>query len=468
MTNETMTSFQNSLNGRLIRPGDSEYDTARKVYNGMIDKRPALIAQCTDVADVITCVNFGRENGMCVAIRGGGHNAGGLGVCDDALVIDLSPMKGIHIDIVEKTVLVQGGCLLKEIDHATHAVGMAVPMGINGTTGISGLTLGGGLGHLTRQFGLTIDNLLEAHVVLANGSYVKASKKENKDLFWALRGGGGNFGVVVSFLFALNPVHTVYAGPMLWDVEDTVEMLKWYRDYIVNDAPDEMNGFFATLVVPPAAPFPEELQLKKMCGVVWCYTGPQEKVEKLFTPIRSFKKPVLDWVGPMPLPALQTMFDPLYPPGLQWYWKADFVKELSDEAVGLHYQFARQIPTWQSTMHLYPINGKAAKVGKRDSAWAFRDANWAEVIVGIDPDPANRDLITNWARTYWEALHPYSAGGAYVNFLMEEGDERVRATYSDNYEKLAEIKMTYDPDNFFRVNQNVKPGKKQALPVLEK
>jgi UDP-N-acetylenolpyruvoylglucosamine reductase len=466
MQNETaILELSNALRGSLVQPQDKDYDEVRKVYNGMIDKRPRMIARCADVADVIACVNFGRENDLCVAIRGGGHNAGGLGIYDDALVIDLSPMKGIHIDVEEKTVLVQGGCLLKEIDHATHAVGMAVPTGINGTTGIAGLTLGGGLGHLTRQFGLTIDNLLEAHVVLADGSYVKASAKENKDLFWALRGGGGNFGVVVSFLFKLNPVHTVYGGPMLWDVEDTVEVMKWYREYIVNDAPDEMNGFFAALVVPPAAPFPEELQLKKVCGVIWCYTGPLEKAEKIFEPIRSFKKPVLDWVGPMPLPALQTMFDPLFPPGLQWYWKADFVKELSDEAIERHYQHARQIPTWMSTMHMYPINGKAAKTGKKDTAWAYRDANWAEVIVGIDADPGNRDRITKWAREYWEDLHPYAAGGAYVNFMMEEGEDRVKATYGDNYERLVEIKNKYDPHNFFRVNQNIKPSVKEFAEI---
>lgn len=460
-TANAFQEFKQKLRGEVVQPEDQHYNEVRKVYNGMIDKRPAMIVRCADVADVIACINFGREADMCVAIRGGGHNAGGLGVCDDALVIDLSPMKGIHIDIEEKTVLVQGGCLLREVDHATHAVGMAVPIGINGTTGIAGLTLGGGLGNLTRQFGLTIDNLLEAHVVLADGSYVKASEDENEDLFWALRGGGGNFGVVVSFLFKLNPVHTVYAGPMLWNLEDTVDVMKWYREYIVDDAPDELNGFFASLVVPPSAPFPEELQLKKMCGVVWCYTGSLEKAEKVFEPIRSFKKPVLDWVGPMPLPALQTMFDPLFPPGLQWYWKADFVNELSDEAIALHYQFAQQIPTWQSTMHLYPINGKAAKVGNKDTAWNYRDATWAEVIVGIDPEPSNKDLITKWAKNYWEALHPFSAGGAYVNFLMDEGEDRVKATYGDNYDRLVAIKNKYDPTNFFRVNQNIKPAMKE-------
>ena len=461
-TQTSIADFRKSLRGCLIETRDENYEEARKVYNAMISKRPDLIALCADLADVISSVNFARENNLLIAIRCGGHNAGGLGICDGGIVIDLSPMKGIHIDVEEKTALVQGGCLLKEIDHATHSVGLALPLGINGTTGIGGLALGGGLGHLTRQFGLTIDNLLEAHIVLADGSYVKASSKENKDLFWALRGGGGNFGVVVSFLFKLHPAHTVYAGPMLWDIDDTVEMMKWYREYIV-DAPEDTNGFFATLVIPPVAPFPEHLHLKKMCGIVWCCTSSLEKAEKAFQPIRSFKTPLLDWVGPMPLPILQTMFDAFYPPGLQWYWKADFVNELSDEAIELHYKYGTQLPTLHSTMHMYPVNGAAAKVGKNDTAWNYRNSNWAEVIVGIDPDPARKDLITNWAREYWETLHPFSAGGAYVNFMMDEGDDRIKATYGDNYERLVGIKNKYDPDNLFRVNQNIKPALRASV-----
>lgn len=463
MQNEiAIQEFKTALRGSLVQPNDKEYDEVRKVYNGMIDKRPRMIARCADVADVIACVNFGRDNNLVVAIRGGGHNAGGLGIWDDALVIDLSLMKGIHIDIEEKTILVQGGCLLKEVDHATHAVGMAVPAGIIGTTGIAGFTLGGGSGYLTRQYGLTIDNLLEVHIVLADGRYVKASANKNKDLFWALRGGGGNFGVAVAFVFKLHPVHTVYAGPMFWDIDDTIEMMKWYREYII-DAPEEMYGFFTALVVPPVDPFPSALQMKKMCGVVWCYTGPLEEAEKAFQPIRSFKKPLLDWVRPRPFPALQGMFDALYPSGMQWYWKGDFVNELSDKAIELHYKYAKELPTWRSTMHLFPIDKAAAKVGKKDTAWNYREANWSEVIVGVDPDPANKDLITKWAKDYWVDLHPYSAGGAYVNFMMEEGDERIRAAYGDNYEKLVEIKNKYDPHNFFRVNQNIRPSVKNML-----
>jgi FAD/FMN-containing dehydrogenase len=458
---QTINQFQTSLRGKLIQPNDSEYDSARKVYNGMFDKRPAMIVRCSDVADVIAAVNFARTNNMLLAIKGGGHNAGGLGMCDNGLVIDLSVMKGVYVDIKKKTARVQAGCTLGDLDHATHVFGMALPTGIMSTTGISGLTLGGGLGHLTRKCGLTIDNLLEADVVLADGSYVKASAKENKDLFWALRGGGGNFGVITSFLFKLHPISTVYAGPMLWHIEDSKEVMYWYREFITK-APDDINGFFAFLIVPPAEPFPENLHLKKMCGVVWCYTGPLKKAEKIFEPIRKFKKPALDFVGPMPIPVLQSLFDPIMPSGMQWYWKADFLNELSDDAIEAHLQHGPKMPTWRSTMHLYPINGAASRVSKKDTAWNYRDATWAEVHAGIDPDPANKEAITRWAKEYWNAIHPFSAGGAYVNFMMEEGEERIKGTYGDNYSRLVQVKTKYDPHNLFRVNQNITPAEVHA------
>jgi len=456
LNEETVKKFKASLRGALIQPNDEGYDIARKVYNGMIDRRPRLIAQCADVADVIAAVNFGRQNSMLVAIRGGGHNAGGLGVCDDCLVIDLAPIKYTRIDPVARTVRVGGGCVWGEVDHATHAFGLAVPSGFISTTGVGGLTLGGGLGHLTRRFGLTIDNLLSVDIVLADGRYVTASAEENVDLFWAIRGGGGNFGVVISFLFRLHPVSTVYAGPMLWGVEQTTEVMQWYREFI-SQAPEDINGFFAFLVVPPGPPFPQHLHNKTMCGVIWCYTGPLDQSEKTFEPIRRFKAPVLDLVGPIPYPMLQSMFDAIYPPGLQMYWKADFVKELSDEAITLHKKYGTELPTMLSLMHLYPVNGAAHRIGKNDTAWAYRDATWAQVILGVDPDPANNDRIISWAREYWEALHPFSAGGAYVNFMMEESEDRVKATYRENYERLVTIKNKYDPTNLFSINQNIKP-----------
>jgi len=456
VTQTAIEQLRTELRGELIEPADEKYESARKVYNAMIDRRPRLIARCADVADVIAAVNFGRENGFVIAVRGGGHNAGGLGVWDEALVIDLAAIRYTHVDPEAETVRVGGGCTWADVDHATHAFGLAVPSGIISTTGVGGLTLGGGLGHLTRKCGLTIDNLLGADLVLADGSFMAVSQGRNEDLFWAIRGGGGNFGVVTSFLFKAHRVHTDYAGPMLWELAQAPEIMRWYRDFIV-DAPDDINGFFAFLTVPPGPPFPEHLHNKKMCGIVWCYTGPLPDGEKIFKPIRSSLKPALDLVGPIPHPALQSMFDPLYRPGLQWYWKADFVNELSDEAISVHMKYGSELPTPLSTMHLYPVNGAARRVGSDTTPWSYRDANWAKVIVGVDPDPARKDDLVRWAKSYWEALHPHSAGGAYVNFMMDEGEDRVQASYRGNYERLAAIKAKYDPNNLFHVNQNIRP-----------
>jgi FAD binding domain/Berberine and berberine like len=452
-----VAKFRETLRGELIQPTDSRYEEARRVYNGMISRRPQLIAICANAADVMAAIRFAREHGLPVAVRGGGHNAGGLGVCDDGLVVDLSPIRNVHVDPTSRAVRVGGGCTWGEVDHATHAFGLAVPSGIISTTGVGGLTLGGGLGHLTRKYGLTIDNLLAADVVLADGSFVVASADENADLFWALRGGGGNFGVVTSFLFQAHPVHTVCAGPMLWTLEEAADVMKFYRQFIVQ-APTEINGFFAFLTVPPGPPFPEPLHLKKMCAIVWCYTGSPEAANAILEPVRSFRRPACELFGPMPFPVLQSMFDGLYPPGLQWYWKADFVNELSDEAIALHVEHGTRLPSMHSTMHLYPVNGAAHKTGKAETAFSYRDATWSQVIVGVDPDPLNRDTITSWAREYYDALHPYGAGGAYVNFMMDEGEERIRATYRQNYARLAQIKARYDPDNFFCVNQNIRPA----------
>ena len=453
--------LQQDLLGKLIQPNDEEYEQVRQVYNAMIDKHPRLIARCEDVADVVAAVNYARENNMLVAIRGGGHNAAGLGSCDDGLVIDLSQMNGVHVDPNRRTARVEAGCTWHKVDHATHAFGLVVPSGIISSTGVAGLTLGGGIGHLSRRFGLTIDNLLEADMVLADGSFVKVNDEENSDLFWAIRGGGGNFGVITSFLFKLHSLETDFAGPMLWEMGQAKPVMQWYRDFILT-APKEVNGFFTFLQIPPVEPFPAEHHNKIMAGMVWCYTGAMEKAEGVFEEIREqLPPPAIDMVGPIPHPALQSMFDVFYPPGLQWYWKADFVEEISDEAIDLHIAHAKELPTMASSMHLYPINGAVHDVAEDATAWSYRDANWAEVIVGVDPDPANKQLITDWARDYYNDLHPYCLEGAYINFMMEEGEDRIRATYRGNYERLVEIKSKYDPDNLFRVNQNIRPAAKE-------
>ena len=457
MTSASLDQLRASFRGEIIQQTDAAYEAARKVYNGMIDKHPSVIARCADVADVIYAVNFGRDNGLLTAIRGGGHNGGGLGTCEGGLVIDLSRMKGVHVDPAARQVRVEGGCVWGDVDHATHAFGMAVPCGFISTTGVGGLTLGGGIGYLTRTYGLTIDNLLAADVVLADGRLVKASQEENPDLFWALRGGGGNFGVVTSFLFRLQPVKFVHAGPTFWPVEQAADVLRTYREFI-RQAPEDVNGFFAFLVVPPVPMFPEHLHNRTVCAIVWCCTASPEKADAATKPMRTFGKPVFDHVGQMPFTTLQSLFDGLYPLGLQWYWRADFVNEISDPAVALHVDHGSRLPTMFSTMHLYPIDGAAHRVGKGETAYSYRDASFAEVIVGVDPDPANKDKITNWCKEYFDALHPYSAGGAYVNFMMEEGQDRIKAAFRDNYDRLAAVKKKYDPANFFRVNQNIRPA----------
>ncbi len=451
-------SFKASLRGELIQPEDERYDEARKVYNGMIDKRPAFIARCVDAADVIAAVNFGREHNLLIAVRGGGHNGAGLGICDSGLVIDLSRMRGIRVDPIRREVRVEGGCVWGDVDHATHPFGLAVPTGFISTTGVGGLTLGGGVGYLTRKYGLTIDNLLGVDMVLADGSFVTANEKENTDLFWAVRGGGGNFGVVTSFLFRGDPVGpTVYGGPIFWPLEHADKVMRFWRDLILS-GPEDLNGWFGFHTVPPVEMFPQAHHLKKMAVITWCYAGDLEKAAQIFKPIREVAPAAMDFAGPIPLPALQSMFDGLYPPGLQWYWNADFVTNLTDEAIDLHRQYAKQLPSVHSTMHLYPINGAAHNVGKNDTAWNYREANFVQVIVGVDPDPANNPRTIAWSKEYWRKLHPYSAGGAYVNMMMDEGQERVQAAYRDNYARLAQIKAKYDPQNLFRMNQNIKPA----------
>jgi FAD/FMN-containing dehydrogenase len=366
-------------------------------------------------------------------------------------------MRGVRVDPAARTVQVGAGCVWSDVDHATHAFGLAVPCGFISSTGVGGLTLGGGIGYLTREHGLTIDNLLSVDMVLADGRFVTANARTNADLFWAVRGGGGNFGVVTSFEFRAHPVKDVYAGPTFWPLDQTKEVLAAYRDFIL-EAPEYVNGFFAFLTIPPSPMFPEELHLKKVCGVMWVCTGSASRAEAATKPMRSVGKPLLDHQGEMPLPVVNSLFDALYPPGLQWYWRADFVKELDAEAIEQHARHGAAMPTMHSTMHLYAIDGAAHRVGKNETAFSYRDANWAEVIVGVDPDPANGPAITKWCKDYFDDLHPYSAGGAYVNFMMDEGQERVQASFRENYARLAEIKAKYDPTNMFRVNQNIRPS----------
>ncbi|MFE9433489.1 FAD-binding oxidoreductase [Streptomyces sp. NPDC006640] len=445
--------------GQLIGPDDSGYDEARAVYNGMIDRRPALVARCTGPEDVARVIGFARDHALPLAVRGGGHHGAGLGTCDDGVVLDLSPLKDIEVDPAARTVRVGGGCVWGEVDRATNEHGLATPSGIISTTGVAGITLGGGLGHLSRTYGLTIDNLLEADLVLASGERVRASADENPDLFWAIRGGGGNFGVVTSFLFRLHEVDTVVAGPTFWPAELGAEVLTAYRDFLP-DAPRELGAFFLFGSVPPGPPFPEETHLRKVCGVVWCHLGEDtDAAARAMAPLLdALPAPLLHGPAPMPFPALQSAFDGVYPPGDQWYWRADFVDEIPDEAVAVHARFGSEPPTWKSTMHLYPIDGAVHDHAAEDTAWSYRDSRWASVFAGVDSDAANAGLVERWSVEYSDALHPYSAGGAYVNMMMNEGQERVRAAYRGNYDRLARVKAVRDPHNLFRLNQNIEPA----------
>ncbi len=455
---EVVKQFAPALKGPIIQNGDEAYEKARRVYNAMIDRKPRLIVPCADIADVIHCVDFARKHKLPLAIRGGGHSAPGFGTCDDGLVIDLSRMKGIRIDPRNRTARIEGGCTWRDVDHATQIFGLATPGGIISTTGVGGLTTGGGFGYLTRRYGLACDNLLSADVVTADGKLRIASPSEHADLFWAIRGGGGNFGIVTSFEFRLHPVSTLYAGVILYPLEKSTEVLRCYRDFMKN-SPRELSAFFAFLIVPPGPPFPEHLHMKTLCGIVTAYCGDLDTGEMATKPIRDFGPPLFAHLGPVPYPALQSMFDALVPPGLNHYWKADFVGDLSDKMIAQHIQYGPKVPTVHSVMHIYPLDGAVHDVGPDDTAFSYRDVKFAHIIAAISPDPADMTGYRDWVRDYWNALHPLSAGGAYVNFLMDEGEDRIAGSYRGNLARLAEIKERYDPGNLFRVNQNIKPAR---------
>lgn len=450
------TQLSQQISGEAIGPDDESYDEARALFNAMIDKQPALIARCTSVQDVQTALETGRNAGLPIAVRGGGHSGPGFGSVDDGLVIDLSPMQAIDVDPENRTARVQGGATWGLVDAATHEHGLATVSGVIASTGVGGLTLGGGHGHLSRKHGLTIDNLLEAEVVLADGRLVTASETEHPDLFWALRGGGGNFGIVTSFKYRLHPVKNVVWGPTAWPVSATTDVLSWYRDYIL-DADEDIYGYFAVLTVPPDPAFPEQFHMHKACAIVWCYLGDPADADEALAPVRGLE-PAFDGVQEVPYPAAQSAFDELFVKGLQTYWRGNFFKQIPDEAVAQTARFAETLPSMLSTMHLYPIDGAVHEVGRDETAFAYRDANWSQAIVGVDPDPSMAAQLKKWTVDFWDALQPYSAGGAYVNFMMDEGQERVQATYGPNYERLAEVKAEYDPENVFRINQNIRPA----------
>lgn len=455
VTAEAIEQLRGAVRGTVVTPDDPGYDAARVVYNAMIDKRPALIVQCVDVADVMQGVSFAAANDLPICVRGGGHNAAGLGTCDDGVVIDLGRMKAVHVNPGTGRVLVEGGATWGDVDHATAPFGLAVPCGIISTTGVGGLTLGGGFGYLGRKHGLTIDNLISADMVLADGSFVTVSETEHPDLFWAIRGGGGNFGVVTAFEFQAHPVTTVTAGVLFYDLDKAGEILRTYNTFI-DTAPRELGIFPGFLMTPPAPFLPEELHLKNMAKVVYCYNGPEAEARRVIEPFLTIG-PAAEVGGEMPYAMWNAMFDELFPPGRLDYWKADYLTDLSDELIDVHLRYGGRLPNPHCGIHIYSVNGAIQDRGPHDTAYSHRDAKFAFVTLVTDDDPSRMPDHIAYAREYWEAQHPYSAGGAYLNMIMDEGVDRVKASYRDNYPRLQTIKAKFDPQNRFRINQNIAP-----------
>jgi FAD/FMN-containing dehydrogenase len=452
-----LTGLQDGFRGELLRPNGGGYEEARRVWNASISRFPGLIARCAGVADVIAAVRFARENELLLAVRGGGHSFPGQSVCDGGLVIDLSPMKGIRVDPEARTVRAQAGVLLGELDRETQAFGLAVPSGIVTHTGLSGLTLGGGIGWLMRKYGLTIDQLLSVDLLTANGELVKASAEENPDLFWGVRGGGGNFGIVTEFEFRLNPVGpTVLAGPIFWPMEDSPEVLRFYREWIA-EAPDELMTIVVHRKAPPLPFVPPELHGKLVVAVVCCYAGPLEEGEKLVKPLKAFGSPVLDLCVPKPFLTHQAMFDPSFPHGWWYYMRSCDVAELADEVIDITVEHSLRISSPLTAFPIWQRGGAAGRVGEEETAFGGRDAGHTFNITAVTESAEGFAEEREWVRNFWSALEPYHTG-AYVNFLMEEGEERVREAYgARKYDRLKALKRRWDPDNLFRMNQNIRP-----------
>ena len=452
-----MADLRAQVRGLVITPSDPGYESARKVYNGMIDRRPRVVVRCVAAADVMATVNYARERRLHLSIRGGAHSVPGFGTNDDGVVIDLSPMKGVRVDPSSKTARAEGGCTWGDFFHATYPFGLAAPGGIISTTGIAGLTLGGGIGHLSRRYGLSIDNLLSADVVTADGRFLVASEKQNPDMFWALRGGGGNFGVVTSFEYQLQLVKDVFVGLVFFELKAARQVLEFYREYIAK-APEEMGAFFAFQIAPPLPFIPEKRHGETFCLIVACWSGPLDQGEQALEPIRKAGPVAAELVTPMPFPALNSAFDALLPPGLQHYWKASFSSDVTDGAIAAHLAHGPKVPVVNSTVHIYPINGACNRVPADATAFAYRDARFATVIAGMWPERADNTKNVKWVKDYYGAIAPHSDAGGYINFMAGDDQDRIRENYKGNYGRLALIKKKYDQGNLFHLNQNIQPA----------
>jgi FAD/FMN-containing dehydrogenase len=456
MTTPSIDELREQVRARIVTVDDPDYDEARAVHNGMFERRPKVIVQAEQVADVVAAVTFARDNELELAVRGGGHSAPGFGTTDGGVVLDLGHMRHVHVDPRGRIARAGGGATWGDFNYATHAFGLATTGGIVSTTGIGGLTLGGGIGYLSRGYGLSIDNLLSAEVVTADGAVRTASRDEHPDLFWALRGGGGNFGVVTSFEFQLHPVSDVYVGIFFYELDVAGDLLRFWRDFIAT-APEAYGGFPAFQVAPPLDFIPPERHGDTLCAAVVHWAGPLDEGEAAMKPFRDLAPVVAEMVGPMPYPALNAAFDGLFPKGIRSYWKGSFVTELTDAGIEAHLVHGPKVPEVSSTMHLYPINGACHRVAADETAFAYRDATFATVIVCAWQDPAvDADRIA-WVRDYYEATAPHSEPGGYVNFMADDDQARVQDNYGGNYGRLVEVKKTFDPDNLFHLNQNIDP-----------
>jgi hypothetical protein len=457
MNGISFDSLRDQVRGQIITSADADYDEARAVYNGMINKRPAAVVRVSQVSDVIACVNFARDNSLDLAVRGGGHSAPGFGTWDDALVIDFANTRGVRVDPASGTARSEAGATWADFNHATHAFGLATTGGIVGSTGVSGLTLGGGIGYLDRKYGLSCDNLISADVVTAEGKFLMASERENDDLFWALRGGGGNFGVVTSLEFRLHPVDMVHAGIIIYSVEHAATVANFYRE-TMDSAPEEFGAFLGFHQGPPVPFLPEEWHGKPVCVVVGMWTGDPAGGPARWQPFLDIAPVAGSMVGPMPYPALNSAFDPLLPKGMQAYWKAAFLPELSDGAIKAHLDYGSRVPSVQTAVHIYPIDGAVHRVGATDTAFPNRNAKFSPVIAGMWDDAADNEANIAWVRDYTSALQPFSEGAGYINFMDGDDLPKVADNYGPNFRRLTEVKAKYDPQNFFHVNQNITPG----------
>jgi FAD/FMN-containing dehydrogenase len=456
LTSEQVQPLREQVRGQVITADDEGYNEARAVHNGMFDKHPLAILRAEQVSDVIAGVNFAREHGLPLSVRAGMHSAPGFGTNDGGLVIDMTQMRTVRVDPKTKTARVGGGATWGDLNHATHAFGLAVTGGIISTTGVVGLTLGGGIGYLARGYGLSIDNLISADVVTADGKFVTASERENEDLFWGLRGGGGNFGVVTSLEFKLHEVDQVFAGPIFYNLEDMGALLQMFNEFI-QDAPEQFGGFPAFQIAPPLPFIPESRHGDTMALAVVHWAGKADEAAKVLKPFHDVAPIVADGSGPLPYPALNGAFDALYPKGIRAYWKGAFVKDLPAEAIAAHVENGSKVPEVSATMHLYPINGACHRVGPNDTAFAYREARYGAVILAAWSDPSKDAERIQWVRDYYKAISPYSEPGGYINFMQDDDQSKIKDNYRQNYDRLVQVKRAYDPSNLFHINQNIAP-----------